>query len=533
MRFKQSQSLWLCVAWLAIAGTVILVSIPTLLVAPSVYPDEVGILDYGRGIFEPKSDWSVMWNIASDRPTKALYVLGVSIPEIAYQLTGSSMAGVRLSGILGGILAATFFLLWMRAAGVKPWIALAGATAFLLDPLFVGACRSGRVDMWAMASILLACWMIRESGRSANGAVHDSMRFAGAGVLLAWSPFFWVSAVFLFPLVVAEMFSVPLSSRASGCHKLYRALVPRAFFAGGWMAGLSLMLFLIWPIFNEAWGDTLALSKAAGSTEILGNVFAFLESFRLNPFLLVAVLPAVAVVWRRNKLLIVVVFLTTLLLIPSGVYHWRAAYALPVYYAIVVTACSFLLASASPVWCKYMGRSILALLLVLNIGISIGLRHWIGMARSHANNPALLIRMAEEGVGRGPHKVYDANMQFYYAGRQLGWKMYRPLGANGRGDWSDEKFSKFLGKVDVVILPISGERRNVEQFSDDEERVVKSSGFELKGTYSAHWYPEGSSAIPPFFNRVLLGGGRDYGCYNVYVRGSQFKESGSFKEKSQ
>lgn len=510
---NESNNRWTTVAWWCTCAVYLLCSLPTLLVSPSIYPDEVQILDYGRGVWEPASEWTVVWNVLQERATSLLPYLGVSIPEVGHRL-GGGMTGVRLSGLLSGILAATAFFFWIRAVGVRGWLAWLVAAAFLTDPLAVAVSRSGRVDLWAIFFALTACWLVRSGGR------HAVIHLAAAGFAMAASAMTWATAIYLAPLVAAELWSAPTVREADGKLSWRHTGQRWAVFAVSAALGLALLLWVRAPFLQQGWEDVAGLAGAAAGGFAW---WSFLESFRTNFLLLPLALAGAIACWRASPALVLAGAATTLLMIPSGVYHFRAIYCLPFYYALVAMGAWAALGMAADARMRRVVAVCCGVLLVFNAGISMGLRSWIGVQRAEANRPEKLLTVAREAVGSGKTKVYDANMCFYYAGRELGWRMYRPLFAGVDPSWNDERFEEFLGKVDVAIVPVSDERRNMERFSRDEKAVLRAAGFALFDVVHVNPPESRPSASKGWWDRVLLGGGPSYASYEIYRRTDQLE----------
>jgi len=503
-------------AWVVAVMVYIVLAAVTLPVSPGIYPDEVMVTDYGRNVLEHPTEWSVVWNFATDSPRVPTYWFGCVIQELACRLSGESFLGARFSGVLGSIAAASFLLLWMRAAGVQAGIALAGATAFLWDPLLFAVSRSGRPDTWAMAFALAACWLVRLGAQRHQRGERAGWPMAAAGVCAAVAPFCWISAVFPLLLVATELVRLPIQATGRWPEALTGSLRPWFFFAVGAVAAAAVLVGSVWQIWPEAISQTMWLAEVAASQGTLLDGGSFVTSFRADPLLLPAVAISCALLWRRDWLLVTAVGVTTFFLLQSMVYHFRAGYALPAYYAVVTAACGLLWASGKS-WSRKLAVFVLGILLLWNAAVSFGLRGWIAMERAQANDPAQLLAAAQSHVGAGPRAVFDANMVFYYAGRQLGWRMFRPEVAHNYGlsEWNDEMFADFLRRVDVAIVPEPGQIWNAERFSRDEGAVLRRAGFLKKSSFAiggkAH-------AARSWWDRVLLGGGPNYGAFAVYAR---------------
>jgi len=489
----------------------------TLTHTPAIYPDEVMVADYGRNFLEHPVESSVVWSFATDSARIPVYWLGCAAMEFACRASGNTPVGARMLGVVASLVAATFLLLWMRAAGVGWRVGLVGSTAFMLDPLLVAVSRSGRPDTLVMAFALASCWLVRSAAtgmRAGSGA--GWWRFILAGILAGATPFLWPSAVFLLLLVASELLRIATAHTGTWKEAMLAAAKPWLAFCAGGTVAFVLLLLPLWRVWPEALKQFLWLADVASTTGTLGDWSLFLHSFRVDPLLLVAVVLSVAVLWRRDWLLVLAAAVTTLLLVQSLVYHFRAGYALPSYYALVITACAVLTVPSAR-WTKKIAWAALAILIAWNAVVSIGLRGWIAYNRAQAQSDELLRVAAEQHVGRGSFTVFDANMVFYYAGRQLGWRMFRPEVAHnyGMSEWNDDKFAEFLRRVDVAIVPQPGQIWNVEKFSRDEASVLEKAGFTKKTSFEIS-APAGSQR--PWWDRVLLGGGPDYGVFDVYAR---------------
>lgn len=502
--------------WLSITAVVLLFAWVTLPVSPSIYPDEPMVADYGRNVLDYPTDWSVVWNFATDSPRVPAYWLGGVIQEWACRISGLSFLGARLSGVLGSVAAATFFLFWMRTAGVPAWIGMAGAFAFLSDPLLVAVSRSGRADTWVMTLVLASCWLVRMAANQARGGGWPVGLMAVAGICAAVAPFCWISAVFPLLLVAAELLRFAFRKDLRWRGALASAWAPWAVFAlAGILTTLALVGF-VWPIWREAIPQTLWITDVAATSGTLHDLGPFLASFRANPLLLPAVLFFCVVLWKADRLLFSVVVVTTFFMLQSLAYHFRVAYALPVYYAAVTVGCGVLISSGKVRRYRIVSF-VLGALLIWNAAVSFGLRGWIAASRAADNNPKALQAAAETHIGAGPHTVFDANMVFYYAGRKLGWRMYRPEVAHNYGlsKWDDGRFVEFLRRVDVAIVPQPGQVWNAERFSKDEAGALTKAGFQKRSSFTIGDRAQGNRA---WWDRVLLGGGPDYGAFDVYAR---------------
>jgi len=508
---RAAVALWVCAvvlrlvfAWFTLAHT------------PAIYPDEVMVADYGRNFLEYPAESSVVWSFATDSPRVPVYWLGCVAMEWACRVSGETPVGARMLGVVASLVAATFLLLWMRSSGVGWRVGLVGSTAFMLDPLLVAVSRSGRPDTLVMAFALAACWLVRSGATRLRTGEGGWSRFALAGLLAGVTPFLWPSAVFLLLLVASELLRIATAHNGTWKEAFCEAIKPWILFCAGGAVSVALLLLPLWRMWPEAIKQFLWLTDVAATTGTLGDWSLFLLSFRIDPLLLVAVALSAVVLWRRDWLLVLTVAATTLFLVQSLIYHFRAGYALPSYYALVITACAVWTVPSAR-WTKKFAWIMLVVLIAWNLFISISLRGWIAYNRAQAQSDASLRAAAEKYVGRGPFTVFDANMVFYYAGRQLGWQMFRPEVAHnyGMSEWNDESFAEFLRRVEVAIVPRPGQIWNVEKFSRDEGAALAKAGFSKTASFDVS-APAGAQR--PWWDRVLLGGGPDYGVFDVYAR---------------
>lgn len=337
-----------------------------------------------------------------------------------------------------------------------------------------------------------------------------------AGICAAVAPFCWISAIFPLLLVAAELLRLAVRKDRLWREALASAWPSWAVFAlAGILTTLALVGF-VWPIWQEAVPQTLWITDVAVKTGSLHDYLPFLESFRANPLLLPAVLFSCLVLLKADRWLLSVVVVTTFFMLQSLAYHFRVGYALPAYYTAVTVACGFLWASGKFIGYRIAGF-VLGGLLIWNAIVSFGLRGWIAASRAADNDPEALEAAAESHIGSGPHTVFDANMIFYYAGRRLGWRMFRPEVAHNYGlsKWDDSRFADFLRRVDVAIIPQPYQVWNAERFSKDEGGVLTSAGFRKRSSFTIGDKAKRKRA---WWDRVLLGGGPDYGAFDVYAR---------------
>src|SRR5438045_3633725 len=103
--------------WLLIMVLVTMLFSLTLTVAPFVHMDELVIVDLGRIMLHPQTDWSIAWIAERNQPAFFIFYLGPVLQEISYQLLGQY--GPRIIALLGALLAATIVVKWLLVKGAS------------------------------------------------------------------------------------------------------------------------------------------------------------------------------------------------------------------------------------------------------------------------------------------------------------------------------------------------------------------------------------------------------------------------------
>jgi hypothetical protein len=145
--------------WLLAALAVLLIFSLTIEVAPFLHKDEFMIIDIGRIILNPDTDWSITWLVKRGEPVFLWFYVGPVVQELAFQSIGQY--GPRIIALIGALAAATTMIGWLLARGTSRNAALLLGLIFLIDPIFVQAFTLGRVDGWTIALAISACWILR------------------------------------------------------------------------------------------------------------------------------------------------------------------------------------------------------------------------------------------------------------------------------------------------------------------------------------------------------------------------------------
>jgi hypothetical protein len=492
--------------WLALACVAFAVHLLTLRISPTIWQDEVQIVEYGRtALWGSDLGWSINW-LHQGRPIMTLSYLSCSLQELACRLSGVSEIGPRVSSVLGAVLAGTFLLGWLIKRGHKPFVSFLAATLLLLDPVFAQSYRGARVDSWVFALIFLTCWLI---WRSSDGEARQGRFDPGlvvAGVCLALAGLCWPSAALLIPLVLHELIARhPLRFSRAGVV----AMLPVLFTLAA-SAALTVLLFLA-PVWSSVWTSfkdvNSLISVQSDKPSLLSIVHAIADDYRLSPW--VFALGALGFVLPSNRLLGVAFLAAAFGVILTDPYIHRALYLLP-YMLLSLTGlmtCLMQQKSHKPAFVRAFLVG-LALLLLWSAGLTLGGRTWNAWRQREARSPDRIMEVAKGSIGARKVSVFTPCWEFYYAGRRLGWRQFN-LTLFGY-ETSHPLYIAFLTQMDFAIL------REGDSANPPVQSSLKQAGFVLSQRIQAG----NESGIGG--NAASKGkiGATGYGEYLVYARGA-------------
>jgi hypothetical protein len=181
------------------------------------------------------------------------------------------------------------------------------------------------------------------------------------------------------------------------------------------------------------------------------------------------------------------VALTALAMLPTQVYPARVIYLLPAMIALIGQGLRDLRALGRRRWLNG-GVAFLGLAVAWSVALSLVARPALALAQRADRDPDRLLEASTHALGAGPLRVYP-EWEFYYAGRALGWSMFRPYGAMTEPQWQ-----QFLGSMDAVITrPAPGEEV-LERLASAGLRPTKlavgAKGDRAVSTFSASPYGE-------------------------------------------
>jgi hypothetical protein len=459
---KERKKIW--GIWLGMAAVTLAIHATTLRISPTIWQDEVQIVDYGR-VLSPGADrsYAMTWRDDSRVATPLMY-LGNGLQNAAYVAAGGDLAGPRLSAVVGALLASAALLGWLMARGTVAWIALACALLFLWDPVFAQGYRGARVDSWAMALMLLACWVVRSRASSGKRLL--------AGICMGVAGLTWVSAILLVPLLAHE---VVVQQRGGGTwgRGIRQSIGPLCLVAAGAVAAMGILLF---PYAGSL--PQMVADLAAGTGQKTGradwNPGGLFAPFKTSPWLMVVAL--VVFLRPRNWGKGFVFLVAAAGVLATSVYIHRVVYLLP--YLLLGVA-----AGASAWWvagqeCK--GRriavvSVLGAMMLWSGGISLGARTVVSWREREARAPERLVALlqsvaqmtnlqaSEDG---GAPRVFLGNWELYYAARGLGWRFDKTVER-----WEYPGFLEFVRGRDLLIY-------RADEPALPDPSVLESLGFE-------------------------------------------------------
>lgn len=497
--------------WFSCVLIVVVIQSITIDVAPYLHKDEFLIVDLGRIILFPQTDWAITWLTKVDSPVLLTSYLGPVFQELSFRIIGE--LGPRISGLAGAILASASMIFYLLARGTTKIAALVLSLIFLLDPLFVQSYTMGRVDGWAIASCITACCVLASSDHSLSNK-QIKFRLFIAGALGVFGFFIWPSSIFLFPLIAYELTLL--------CLKQQKPLIPLFWFTTG---GILTTILIISPIavriaeqFSQMI-DGLAVnvnSGPEGSAPIMQRYYtSLLELFRVLKFTPLLVLFAVfGLILKKEIGLLLVSFLTVLSIVITVVYNHRLIYLLPY---LIVSVALFYKSSAlihKPKEYNFFRSHLpLVILLVWSVGLSVGLRTVLAVNEMAERDRNLIFKAAKSMIGNGNHTVLTTSNEFYYSGRTLGWKMYAPYLSVAQPA-SFTQIMKILHRVDFVILQAHYPNENFE-------KALKIQGFKIQNVYHIYNTVKKDDGVQTNVKRMRNLYSifqKPYGPYTLYVR---------------
>lgn len=432
--------------WLLSIATFLLVTLPNLALWPTLFQDEIQIIDLGRVFLDPQTDWSMGWLVNDSMPSRPLAFIGAVLQEGAYRLFAPSYVGARISGVAGAVLACWVVFGWLHSRGTPPLPALLLCFAFLLDPIFNESYRQGRVDSWAFFVCIAACWVLRVAAGRRSSGQDESAPIILAGLLTGASVFVWPSSVALFPMILVELaHTLGLADRGHGRFRKGNWLTAMGFFALGGIIAVGVCLV---PFFVHLEASLTSLEQGARVQQAAAVIQRSIIGMYViyNPWLLPALL--LAVLLRREWALLAALAAALAMMLQTMVYPMRILYLLPYIVAIVAGATTTVMALEQAPRRKLLMLAALAFMLGGNLWVSAVERPLIASRQAAARAPDQFDEPLAAAIGAGPYRVVTTEWEVYFAARAMGWKLYYPFGATRK---TGEDYLAFLRSMDYAI----------------------------------------------------------------------------------
>ena len=243
----------------------------------------------------------------------------------------------------------------------------------------------------------------------------------------------------------------------------------------------------------------------------------FIELLRVLKFSPVLPLIAIGALIRKRETALLLALLSSIsLMLCTVVYINRVQYLLPYFIVLAATfyQCSFQELKPFAYLLKNKG---LVALLCWSFALSLCVRTMLALNKSMERDRELVTSAAESMIGKGNYKVLTIPCEFYYSGRSLGWKMYKPYLAQNE-PLSAEELKLILPHVDYVIT------NHLSDMSPEFVQELNREGMQDRGDYYVYHKPI------PEFNGITTNIVRvrnlysifrqPYGPYRLYVRGA-------------
>ncbi len=430
--------------WMALL-TVLLLYLPTIMVIPLPWLDEIHVIEMGRIALSRGTLVTTFMMNPDGSSFFPFYYLGPAIQEFSYRLFG--MAGPRLSAMLGILVSACFCRLWLLKKMKSHWQSTLLATIVLVNPLLMQSVRLVRVDSWAFAVFFMIVYFI--AGATLPYRRMLLMRFFFLGILAGISLFIWPTTFIFYIFYLVEFWGICTHNKFTP-FVIIRVLL--AAFVGACVVGFIIVIPLLnsFDMLRATVGRYFSvLDAGAPSTgSMIGKgviVICVKEIFR-DPFFLIAAF--IGFVMSIRKPIVMMGFLISFFLcLVTGLHTFRAIYLFPFVFLFMSFGIQQLRESR-----PYWGNALLTC--ILCYGFATSVLAYTGMSLVYKGRSiSLLTERLRQAVGSGDKRVYSRTLQDYYSARTLGWRHYRYFIDNNILD--DDKCANLLGKVDYVVDSIS------------------------------------------------------------------------------
>ncbi len=157
----------------------------TLARSPTVWQDEVQIVDYGRVLADPSTDWSLTLD-SEGRPAILLTPCYAWLQDRWLSLVGTGPFQVRFLSLVSAIGLVFAFCAMLRSIGVSGPQTLLVSLALWFDPLLVRSFAGGRADAFTILVSVLAIWSWHVSLRTGRWSLAILAGGLAAAAMLSW-----------------------------------------------------------------------------------------------------------------------------------------------------------------------------------------------------------------------------------------------------------------------------------------------------------------------------------------------------------
>lgn len=468
IRKHLSQVLTYPVATLLILAAIITgIHLTTVFEYPPAWFDEIEILEMGRfSIFEKDPDWTLnLFPLADGSFTTPRpyfhYVCGALL-EGLYRVTGGFLFG-RILMLISLPCCALALFFWLKTKEISLPAIFATSLLFLVDPNATICAHWYRPDLWCTTMIFCALSLIERS----RTAKRPPLRLVLAGILTATSVFVWITSVLFLPLVLLEAVQSQENTR-----NRIRTFVYIAF------GGLFATAVFLAPLLHDITGiieqylsksEISTITKRSGSplSALAGRTSDFIKIACRSPFIW-GMSASVILFTGKFRLHAALFVLLAGFILATRVYHLRMIYLMPYLFLFTADGIDRFLTSES--WLmKTAGRLFVSGTAAFGILISVIALNTAGLPEK--NTLPLLIKKLRVAIPEKRPNVYllDFEHEFYYAGRNLGWRMYSTV---PRDLPTKEPYAKILDSMDVIIISAM-----LPSLTDDQKRTLVSRGF--------------------------------------------------------
>ena len=412
---------WRC--WVAFLVLTMIGFLPSLGSSPLIWQDEVQIVDYGRVMLEPNTDWAVTWMAHKQKPLKPICYVGCVAAELSYRTTGSAL-GTRFFCVCGGFLFGTAVLWLMLLQGSPPAISLLFSGWMVLDPGLVASYRGGRLDAWALAFVMLGAIGLQ------LWATKRKRAYLWLGtVALALSPYIWLRAAVAIPAALLPLVWTNTQEKYGNLQSMLKATALTAVF------GLLLLppawegLRSVQDMKDSPVAEFRSLSGVDVQSRVTHMFHDAWEGFSLDiPLLLLVAVALVRTLVnsqlqplvKTSFMLIVLATLAVQFELTTGINSHAGIYALPLLASLAISAIHVMLSCG---WKQPLTMG-LAVLLILHTGYNVIGRTYRGWI-TRAERGATALKPVVDALPTNATRLLVDDFRLYFLLRQQHRKIFQ------------------------------------------------------------------------------------------------------------